>query len=182
MRKLIILIITILLTFSLSGCDLIGTTPPDEVVVVDVDLILTEGQDTVEINTTWVDAGAEFFIDDQSLTVVGVGTVDTNSLGLYQIEYSYAYEGIIYSITRFVIVVDQIQPDINMNAGLDTIHIGDIWEDAGASVTDNSGEELLIVVDGTVDVNTLGEYMITYTAEDSSGNIQTETRYVNIVE
>ena len=105
MRKLIILVITLLVTLTLSGCDLIGTTPLDDVVV---DLVITEGQDTVEINTTWEDAGAGFFIDDQSLTVVGVGTVDTNTLGLYEIEYSYAYEGNIYSKTRFVIIVDQI--------------------------------------------------------------------------
>ena len=177
-KKLITFVITILLALSLSGCDC-GTTTPDDAVL---DLIITESQDTVEINTTWVDAGAKFYIDDQSLTVAGVESVDATTIGLYEIEYSYAYEGAIYTKVRFVIVVNQTKPEILLNAGLDTIQVGVVWEDAGATVSDNSGETLTITVAGTVDINTAGEYEITYTAEDSSGNIQVKTRYVNVVE
>ena len=78
--------------------------------------------------------------------------------------------------------VNQTKPEILLNAGLDTIQVGVVWEDAGATVSDNSGETLTITVAGTVDINTAGEYEITYTAEDSSGNIQVKTRYVNVVE
>ncbi|MDD3048679.1 MAG: DUF5011 domain-containing protein [Bacilli bacterium] len=55
------------------------------------------------------------------------------------------------------------------------------YTETGATITDNSGETLTPVIVGTVDSNTLGSYIITYTATDSSGNTVSITKTVNVV-
>ena len=40
----------------------------------------------------------------------------------------------------------------------------------GAIVTDNSGEKIVLSVNGEVDTSIVGTYEITYSATDSSGN------------
>lgn len=163
------LIIIILLVFSLSAC----TSP---------ELKLKPGQDTVEINTEWTDAGAVSQVGAEEYDLTTDDIVDTSTLGLYEITYTYQDDDQQYTITRFVQVTDQTPPVITLNAGLDTISVGDNWEDAGASVTDNSIEELEISVSGEVDTSTAGTYEITYTAIDSSGNTETLIRYVDVLE
>ena len=175
--KKIILMIILVFTVTLSGCDLVE--PPEDKPLID--FILVDGQDTVEINSEWNDAGSTFVVGTLSFDGTSSGSVDTTTLGLYTIDYSFEYEGLSYSKTRYVIVVDSTKPNIVLNEGIDTVIVGEVWEDAGALVTDNSLEELTITVTGTVDTSIAGEYEITYTAEDSSGNIATKTRYVNVV-
>ena len=174
MRKILIALV-ILLVVGLSGCG-------DETVVPEITFTLQDGQDTVEINTEWIDAGAVLSVDTLSHNATAVGTVDTTVIGLYMVEYTYEYLEISYSLTRYVNVVDQTNPVITLNLGIDTITLDNTWTDAGATVTDNSGEVLTLTVTGTVDTTTAGTYEITYSATDSSGNITSIVRYVNIVE
>jgi hypothetical protein len=168
----------LIFTVTLSGCDLISPTEDGSIISFE----LQDGQDTVEINTEWIDAGAVLSVDTLSYNAIGVGTVDTSVIGLYQIEYTYEYLEISYSLTRYVNVVDQTHPVITWNLGIDTITKGDTWIDAGATVTDNSLEVLTLTVTGTVDTTTIGTYEITYSATDSSGNITLVVRFVNVVE
>ena len=79
-------------------------------------------------------------------------------------------------------VTDQTPPVITLNPGVDTIQLGQTWEDAGASVTDNSGETITIQVSGEVNSNVVGTYVITYIAIDSSGNRASINRHVNVIE
>ena len=146
------------------------------------EMILGVGQDTVEINTEWLDAGAKLKVEDKSYTAEVDGEVDTTTLGLYKIEYHYEYKGKVYKTTRYVQVVDQRKPVILINPGIDTIKVGEEWTNAGATVTDNSLEELQIIVTGEVDTNKSGTYEIVYKATDSSGNTSLVTRYVHVVE
>ncbi len=69
-----------------------------------------------------------------------------------------------------------------MNLGVDTIKLGEDWQDASVTVTDNSLGEITLTVSGTVDTSTLGTYLITYTATDASGNTSSITRYVTVIE
>ena len=173
MRKYMMIALLILL-ITLSACD--PTKNSERIFMVG------EGQDTVEINTSWEDAGAWLEYGNMVVDVDTNGTVDTTVLGLYEIEYTLTHQEISYSEVRYVIVVDQTPPVITLNSGIDTIKLGESWIDSGATVTDNSGETLRITIEGTVNTGILGEYQITYSAEDSSGNIKVKTRYVNIIE
>ena len=166
--KLKILFLLILL-LSLSACQ---TT---------YEMELFEGQDTVEIHTEWEDMGAAIDMKTYWKLADNLdGEVDTSTLGTYSIIYYREYGGKMYSVTRYVQVVDQTAPVITLNPGLDSIQVGDEWEDAGATVYDNSLEELDITVTGNVNINIAGTYEIIYTAIDSSGNTTSVSRYVTV--
>lgn len=59
-----------------------------------------------------------------------------------------------------------------------------MWEDSGVSATDNYDGDLTnkVIVTGVVNTNEVGEYIITYKVTDSSGNVATIKRYVNVIE
>ena len=169
MKKIIIVLVVFLL-LNLMACN------------KEYDFILFEGQDTVEINTTWEDAGAGLDMGSYWEEATSVeGEVDVTKLGQYEITYTITYDNNAYQITRYVQVVDQTKPIIKLNPGVDTIYLGNSWEDAGAIVTDNSGELLTVTVVGGVDTNTIGTYEVVYTAIDSSGNESSITRYVDVI-
>ena len=173
MRKYLLGIL-VLTTFILSACN---PTEEERIIVLGV------GQDTVEINNIWIDAGAWLEYEDVKIDIdTTSGTVDTTTLGLYKITYSLTYEEKDYSILRYVIIVDQTNPVIGLNEGIDSITTDGTWTDSGAFVTDNSGEILTITVSGTVDTSIAGTYEIVYSAEDSSGNVERVTRYVTVFE
>jgi Domain of unknown function (DUF5011)/Bacterial Ig domain len=62
------------------------------------------------------------------------------------------------------------------------VNVGETYVDAGATAQDNVDGAVAVETTGIVDTNTLGTYQITYTAEDSSGNVATENRTVRVVE
>jgi hypothetical protein len=53
--------------------------------------------------------------------------------------------------------------------------------DAGITVNDNSGITPRIIISGSVDTAQVGEYVITYTVSDESGNETEINRFVNVV-
>ncbi|WP_026009999.1 LamG-like jellyroll fold domain-containing protein, partial [Algibacter luteus] len=84
------------------------------------------------------------------------------------------------SKTFSVTVIDDIVPTITLNgdAIIDVI-IGETFTDPEATATDNCAAEIEIT--GTVDVNTIGEYILSYKAVDGSGNeSEVLTRTINV--
>ena len=175
--KIVKLIPFILLLILLVSC--IETEEGQEIVFE-----IKAGVDTVEINTSWVDAGVTLTIDGVASTSYNqVGTVDINTLGTYTIEYAYITSNqMVQKIYRYVDVVDQTKPVMTLNPGIDTISLGETWVDSGVEVTDNSGEILNYTVTGIVNNNQVGFYTMTYHAEDSSGNETEIIRIVSIIE
>ena len=170
MKRLIVVFLAILM-FSLTGCN------------KEYEFVLYEGQDIVEINTAWEDAGAALDMKTYwKEAYIIEGEVDVTTLGIYEIKYSVTYREDTYHITRYVQVTDQTPPVIILNSGLDTLTLGSTWEDMGAIVTDNSGEEIVLSVNGEVNTSIAGTYEITYSATDSSGNETVLIRYVDILE
>ncbi len=198
--KKILLGFVLMMVFALMSCDslpifsniststdLISSTDQrtDYITTIidnDIYLRLNPGQDTVEINTEWTDAGALFVLNNVLIEMTTEDEVDITSLGIYRVEYTYTYEEVIYSIMRYVVVTDQISPEIKLNLGIDTVIIGNEWTDAGVTISDNSDEAIGAVITGSVDINTPGRYQIIYTATDSSGNDNSVTRYVTVIE
>ena len=80
--------------------------------------------------------------------------------------------------------VDTTAPVITLNGKKTiTLTIGDTYKDAGAIATDNKDGNLTssIIIDGSVDTSSEGNYTITYNVVDTSGNTATEvSRTVNV--
>jgi hypothetical protein len=192
MKKLIFFN-TFLLILLLTACNPVTTqettttslpTTTDYTTIIndEIHIRLNGGIDTVEINSEWIDAGADLMINDAAHMMLTQDTVDVTKQGIYQIHYAYTHQEVVYEINRYVIVADQTPPILSLNLGLDTITVGQAWIDAGAEVVDNSGETITIITTGTVDINIIGTYVITYTATDSSDNTAVIYRYVTIID
>lgn len=138
--------------------------------------IALNGDSTIylEVHDTWNDLGAivtDNYDDDLSYDITG--SVDTSTLGTYTLSYDAVDSSgnQADTVTRTIIVQDTTPPVITLN-GDSTIYIeyGDSYEELGATVTDNYDSNLDVVISGTVDESTLGEYILSYDATDSSGN------------
>ena len=138
---------------------------------------------TVELGTTYTDAGATATDASGTITVVTTGTVDANTVGTYTLTYTATdASGNAATDTRTVNVVDTTAPVITVTGDNPaTVELGTTYTDAGATATDASGT-ITVVTTGTVDANTVGTYTLTYTATDASGNAATDTRTVNVVD
>lgn len=118
---------------------------------------------------------------DISRQVVIDGEVDTETIGEYIISYTITDNGLTSVKKRKVQVLDTESPYIHHPGTeilLNTQTSFDVLENVYA--VDNSGESLTVkaVTDVTLGVN--GEYKITYSAKDSSGNEYSDTRRIII--
>ncbi len=93
-------------------------------------------------------------------------------------------ETLTFSITEFVI--DTEKPIITLiGASPLLIFTGSTYTDPGATATDNKDDDTIltqqIITDSSqVDTTTPGNYLVTYTVTDNSGNIGTTTRTVTV--
>ena len=126
---------------------------------------------------------------DDNVTVVQVGTVNTEKVGVYSVVYNAedAAGNKAKDVTRLVtvkakIIPDTIAPVITLNGDSElTLFLGDSYTDEGAAATDNVDDSVSIIKTGTVDTTAVGVYILTYRAEDTAGNTETVTRTVNVV-
>jgi hypothetical protein len=150
--------------------------------------ILGDNPATVEVNTSYSDAGATANDNvDGAITVSSSGTVDTTTVGSYQITYvATDASGNIATAFRTVNVVDTTAPVVTVTGSATVTHeFNEPYTDAGATARDASGADdntLPVVTTSTVDVAVVGTYTVTYTATDASGNVGTATRTVNVVD
>ena len=138
---------------------------------------------TVELGTTYTDAGATAFDEFHGTTpVTSTGSVDSNVVGSYTITYTATdKDGNTASASRTVNVVDTTAPVVTVTGDNPaTTELGDTYTDAGATATDASGT-VEVVTTGTVDTDTVGEYTLTYTSTDPSGNVN-GYRTVNVTD
>ena len=86
------------------------------------------------------------------------------------------------------IVIDTVDPDttpptIRLNGGDVTLVQRGNYPEQGAACVDDRDASKAATASGTVDVNTIGNYTITYTCTDSSGNVATPVdRNVEVTE
>ncbi len=81
-----------------------------------------------------------------------------------------------------VITTDTLPPVITL-VGEDIINteLNIVYVDKGATALDEKDGVVDVVTTGTVDIATIGTYIITYTATDTANNTSTLTRTVNVV-
>ena len=83
----------------------------------------------------------------------------------------------------YPIMVPDTEPPVITLEGSNpaTITVGYTYSDAGAICDDNVDASLVLTPSGTVDTNTVGSYLLTYSCTDAAGNMATQvTRTVNV--
>lgn len=105
--------------------------------------------------------------------------VNYNQLGQYTVTVAVTdLSGNVATWSFQVTVVDTTQPILSLNPGLDSIFVGDQYTDYGIHVFDYSDTDT--IAEGSVDVNTIGVYVITYTVTDEFSNQSQIVRYVHV--
>jgi hypothetical protein len=174
MKKGILFIFMICFASAMIACEPIVVEHEEEIIIS-----LNPGIDTVELESSFEDAGATAFYGETELEIIVISnTVDVSEEGIYEIVYEASYLGETKSITRKVTVVDDLLPMVTLNPGQDTIYVGDEWIDAGVYST----EFMNVYRTGNVDINTPGEYLITYRITGRGGAEVFLYRYVNVIE
>ena len=143
---------------------------------------------TLEVGSTYNELGATFTdnYDQDGNATVGGDSVDTNTLGSYTITYDVTdvNGNAATQVTRIVNVVDTTAPVITLVGDAEiTLSVGEIYEELGATATDNYDTNLNVVIAGdAVDTETEGTYVVTYNVTDNEGNVATQVTRTIIVE
>lgn len=181
MKKLYILFLLALL---LVGCTPGGTDPIDPTDITPDDLqLIIEGNEEINIplGDTFIDPGAyiENLPDVDFEDIEVDGNVDTTQVGTYTITYSYTYEGVTFTGTRTVHVVNNATVSCVL-AGEATMRIplfdpitGSTWEDPGLDCTGNTAIMDLAITDD-VDDTTLGTYIVVYNYFNGTSFVELE--------
>jgi alpha-tubulin suppressor-like RCC1 family protein len=119
---------------------------------------------------------------DGSRGVTVSGTVNVNLPGSYTLTYSATdLSANLGSTTRTVNVVDTTKPVITLTgANPIVLKAHHAFVDPGATAQDLCAGTVTVNASGTVDINTVGSYTVTYSATDGY-NTQTATRTVNVI-
>jgi hypothetical protein len=91
--------------------------------------------------------------------------------------------GNVANSTNAVLVVDIAPPIVTLN-GSDplTVECHASFTDPGATAFDDCAGVVPVTVSGNVDANSTGAYTLTYTADDGSGNTNSRSRTINVVD
>ncbi|WP_158587196.1 immunoglobulin-like domain-containing protein [Motilimonas pumila] len=121
---------------------------------------------------------------DGALSVNISGSVDTNVLGQYTLVYSATdTSGNTTSISRVVTVEDLTPPNFELIGGEAITHSYNTdFIEPGVSAFDLVDGALEVTTSGRVNQGELGDYVLTYTAVDHSGNSATIERTVSVVD
>lgn len=140
--------------------------------------------ETVECHGSYTDAGATASGPcGGNVNVTSTGNVDVNAVGSYTVTYTATDTyGNNAMKTRTVNVLDTTAPVINVVGDNPTsVQRYASYVDEGATASDACDGIVNVTPSGSVDVNTLGIYTITYTATDSHNNPAIATRTVYVV-
>jgi len=161
------------------------------IIAWDTPIITLTGSDpiTVEVNTSYLDAGATASdTEDGNITsnIVTVNPVDITTIWTYAVTYnvSDSSDNTAIGVTRTVNVVDTTAPFINLTwPSSITLNVNDPYTEYGATCSDNYDTTCSTTIAGdTVDITTVWVYTVTYDVTDANGNVATQvTRTVNVV-
>lgn len=156
--------------------NVVDTTIP----VITITLVDGKADLTIEVGSTYTDAGAtatDNYDSDASITakIVSSGSVNAAVVGEYTINYNVTDTNgnKASQVTRTVHVVDTQIPVITRNGDeVVTLEVHASYTDQGATALDNYDGNLTgkIVINNSVKANVVGTYTVTYNVKDSSGN------------
>ena len=140
------------------------------------------------IYDTYTDAGVVVTdnVDEASaITITTSGEVNANVTGSYIITYTAidAAGNVATAVMRTVKVVDIVAPVITLKGdAIITVIFGETYTDLGATALDAVDGNVAVSTTGSVNVNAIGSYAITYSAIDSQGNSSSLIRTINVVD
>ena len=155
--------------------EVIDTTPPS--INLNGNSIIS-----IEVGTTYNELGAtasDNYDDDNIInsSIVISGSVNTAALGSYTVSYdvSDSSSNAATTLTRTVNVIDTTKPILSLLGTTPvTIELGQAYSDAGATASDNYGDDTSITsaisTSGAVDNTVVGSYTLTYSVSDTSNN------------
>lgn len=128
----------------------------------------------------WVEDDNQEDIEGLQNRVVVKGSVDSTTVGLYVITYDVtdAAGNSAVTLNRYVTVVDTTAPVIKLIGGDENgeqiVEVFESYEELGVEVYDRydlyHNIEIVVRINHNINVNKLGEYIVTYNATDSNGN------------
>lgn len=100
--------------------------------------------------------------------------IDTKKLGNKEVTITYIKDDELKEYTITVNIIDTISPTIDVEGEL-ALSINSSTDIKNLiSISDNSGENIIPVIEGDYDVTKIGEYKITIKATDSSNNLSSK--------
>ena len=140
---------------------------------------------TINYNEKYKELGAKstFLGKDITKNIKITNNIDYKKIGTYKVKYN--LELFIWNVTktRTIKIVDTEKPTITLKGEANITHqLNTAFKEPGYTVSDNYETNLedKVVVTGNVDVNKIGEYLLTYTVKDSSGNESSVERKVKV--
>ncbi len=208
MKRILLLLIVMITSIGLTGCDLFGgeelppicgegytlegteCVPIDTTGDVPVINLVGDPDVTVVLGESYTDPGAtatDTEDGDISDQIQVTGTVNVDAVGTYVITYNVTDSdgNEAQQVIRTVTVVEpgNNDPEISLQGETSiTLQTGDVFTDPGAVASDIEDGDLTsnIVITGSVDTNTSGVYVLTYTITDSDGNTVSVVRTVTV--
>ena len=115
--------------------------------------------------------------------VIVSDNINTQEMGDYEVKYQYNLLLPIKIVIRKVSVLDMENPNLEL-LGDETVYITKTgtYNEEGYKASDNYDGDLTdkVIVEGFVDTNKEGKYLINYLVSDSSGNKISKTRTVEV--
>ena len=123
---------------------------------------------------------------DISSTVITNSNIDLEKLGDYEITYylNVKYFNYKKTLTRKIHIQDTTKPELVINGDKEIeIYVDDELNYPTYTATDNYDKDITdkVSVESNVDNKKIGNYKITYTVSDSSGNTTTDEVNVNVI-
>ncbi len=142
---------------------------------VPVITLIGDASMTFAQGSTFVDSGTTVTDNiDNGLTATATGIVDSLIVGDYILTYNVSDSAgnAASAVTRTVTVVDETAPEITLLGDNPmTVSHGSTYTEPSVTVTDNVDTGLIAIVSGTVDTAIVGDYILTYSVSDISGNV-----------
>jgi chitodextrinase len=154
-------------------------------------IIALNGASTINLNIgdTYTELGAtatDNVDGNLTSTIVTSGTVNTNAVGIYTVNYNAtdAAGNAATQVSRTVNVSDGTAPVITLTgAAIINLNVGDTYNELGATAIDNVDGNLTasIVISGNVNTTNAATYLVNYNVSDAAGNTATQvSRTVNV--
>lgn len=143
------------------------------------------GDYIVDLNLggTYIEEGFNVTYNGENINseVVIESSLDNLRVGEYKIKYIVNIDGVDEYVYRVINVRENIKPEIILKGDSSiTVDVFGVYEEPGYEVRDNYDMNLndKVVITSDIDVNNVGEYVVTYTVSDSSGNTTSVSRVV----
>ena len=146
----------------------------------------------IKVGDSFIDEGATASLGSKDLTdyiKVDLSKINTTQIGEFEVKYTLEYKNYHEEIIRYVRVNDDVAPKLTLIGDnpyiidIDEVEDNYVYEDAGASATDNLDEKIndKIQIIENVNPHRIGAYTVDIYVADESGNTDHVTRNVYVV-